>query len=451
MNNNKLNDKTNNKSNNDLNNKSHQSNHSNLSIPQNQSNENEDTEMYAFDDDLCEYHGGDLLSGIYGFGFERPSPIQSKAIIPMLSGKDVIAQAQAGSGKTGAFLIPALAKVNPKYKYPQVIIIGNTRPLATQIHYNAKRIGAKIIENHKLKIALCIGGSGTKDAKITNEEILESHMLIGTPGKIVSLGEMEKKSKSKLSSNTGAFDNISLLILDEADILLQEEFALQIQKIIKKIPKTAQICLFSATYPPEIIKLTNQFLINPVRILVENEKVSVDGIKNFWVNVEREEYKYDTLVDIYKKVSVCQAVIFVNSIEKSVQLSNALTGAGHAVGVIHSKLDEIERVKILEEFRKTQIRVLIATDLIARGIDVHQVGLIINYDVPYDADKYIHRVGRSGRFGKLGVAITFMVKSRQDISRMDEIERKYKINFEELKNATDVESVNNYLTGICKR
>lgn len=411
----------------------------------------DDIEMYAFDDDLCEYHGGDLLAGIYGFGFERPSPIQSKAIIPMLDGRDIIAQAQAGSGKTGAFIIPALAKVDPKKKYPQVIVIGNTRPLATQIHYNAKRIGSNLIEKHGLKIALCIGGGGTKEARITTEEIMESQMLIGTPGKIVALSEFETKSRSKLSNNSKVLDKISLLILDEADILLQDEFALQIQKIIRKIPKTAQICLFSATYPPEIINLTNQFLIKPVRILVENEKVSVEGIKNFWVNVEREEYKYDTLVDIYKKVSVCQAVIFVNSIEKAIQLSNALTGAGHAVGVIHSKLEEIDRVKILEEFRKTQIRVLIATDLIARGIDVHQVGLIINYDVPYDADKYIHRVGRSGRFGKLGVAITFMIKSKQDIYRMDEIERKYKINFEELRDASDIETVNNYLTGINRK
>ena len=424
--------------------------------PKQNSNETkyDETEMYAFDDDLCEYHNGDLLAGIYGFGFERPSPIQSKAILPMLDGRDVIAQAQAGSGKTGAFIIPALAKVDLTKNYPQVIIIGNTRPLATQIHYNAKRIGSRLIENHGLKIALCIGGAGTKDARITTEEIMESQMLIGTPGKIVGLSELEKKSRSKLSGMSGnskILDKISLLILDEADILLQEEFAIQIQKIIKKIPNTAQICLFSATYPKEIINLTNQFLINPVRILVENEKVSVDGIKNFWVNVEREEYKYDTLVDIYKKVSVCQAVIFVNSIEKAIQLSNDLTGAGHAVGVIHSKLEEIERVKILEEFRKTQIRVLIATDLIARGIDVHQVGLIINYDVPYDADKYIHRVGRSGRFGKLGVAITFMVKSKQDIYRMEEIERKYKINFEELRNSSDIEIVNNYLTGIKSR
>lgn len=416
-------------------------------------NEYQDKEMYGFDDDLCEFFNGDLLSGIYGYGFERPSPIQSKAIIPMLDGRDVIAQAQAGSGKTGAFLIPALAKINSKLKYPQVIIIGNTRPLATQIHYNAKKIGYKLIDNHGVKISLCIGGGATRDSRINNDDVFDSHMLIGTPGKLVALSDMSKRPRNKSfdgSKFDGSklLDKIKLLILDEADVLLQDEFALQIQKIIKKIPKTAQICLFSATYPAETVKLTTQFLINPVKILVENEKISVEGIKNFWVNVGGEESKYDTLVEIYQKVSVCQAVIFVNSVEKAVYLSSALTNAGHSVGVIHSKLEEIERVKILEGFRKTQIRVLVATDLISRGIDVQQVGLVINYDVPYDADKYIHRVGRSGRFGKMGVAITFMVKSRQDINRMEDIETKYKMNFEELRSASDIEKVNNYLTGI---
>lgn len=420
-----------------------------VTVPTITSDQYQDLEMYSFDDDLCEFFNGDLLSGIYSHGFDRPSQIQSKATLPILHGRDVIGQAQAGSGKTGAFLIPALSKLDPNIHCPQVVIIGNTKLLANQIYYNAEKIGHKLIEKHGIKISLCIGGNGTTEARIPQEEIFSSQMLIGTPGKLVSYAELERKTRSKLSSEPKLLDNVKLLILDEADILLQEDFVVQIQKIIRKIPKTAQICLFSATYPQAVVDIADQFLVNPVKILVKDEKISVECIKNFWVNVEREEYKYDNLVDIYKKVSVCQAVIFVNSIKKSIQLATALTSAGHSVGVIHSELEEITRIKTLEEFRKTQIRVLIATDIISRGIDVQKVGLVINYDVPYDADKYIHRVGRSGRFGKLGVAITFMVKSRQDISRMDEIENKYKINFEELKNAVDIERVNNYLTGAC--
>ncbi len=408
----------------------------------------QDTEMYSFDDDLCEYFDGDLLAGIYGFGFERPSPIQSKAIIPILDGRDVIGQSQAGSGKTGAYLIPSLSKINTKLNYPQVVIIGNTRTLADQIYKNAKSIGHKLIEKHGVKISLCIGGNPTKESRLSQEEIFESHMLIGTPGKLVALAEIEKKTRSKLSNEPRLLDRIKLLILDEADILLQDEFVTQIQKIIRKIPKTSQICLFSATYPKSIVDIADQFLMKPVKILVKDEEISVEGIKNYWVNVEKEDWKYDNLVDIYKKVSVCQAVIFVNSVEKAIQLSTALTSAGHSVGVIHSKLEDSERFRILEEFRKTQIRVLVATDIISRGIDVQKVGLVINYDVPFDADKYIHRVGRSGRYGKLGVAITFMVKSKRDIEKMDEIESKYKINFEELKNASDIENINSYLTGV---
>lgn len=416
----------------------------------------QDTEMYSFDDELYKYFNGDLLAGIYGFGFERPSPIQSKAIIPILNGKDIIGQAQAGSGKTGAYLIPALTKIDPKLKNPQVIVIANSHPLAMQIHYNAKKIGQKLIENHGVKMSLCIGGNGTKESRVTYDELFESHVLVATPGRLVAMSEIEKKNRSKLSNESRLLDKVKLLILDEADILLQDGFVAQIQKIIRKIPKTAQICLFSATYPQSVVTMADQFLVNPMKILVKNEEISVDGIKNYWVNVEREEYKYDNLVDIYKKVSVCQAVIFVNSVTKAKQLSTALQNAGHSVGAIYrepegkegNENESTERFKILEEFRKTQIRVLVATDIISRGIDVQKVGLVINYDVPYDTDKYIHRVGRSGRFGKLGVAITFMVKSRQDISKMEEIESKYKINFEELKNASDIEMVNNYLTGI---
>lgn len=420
-------------------------NHTNQSDQTDQHTDNNDMEMYAFDDELAPYFEGNLLLGIHGNGLERPSPIQSKTIVPILKGRDVIAQAQAGSGKTAAYLIPSLAKIDTSHKYPQVIILGNTRPLATQIHYNATQIGVKLIENYGMKIGLCIGGTPNRDSKSSYEDFTDHHMLIGTPGKIISLSNFDKKTKNKL------LDKVKLLILDEADILLKNEFALQIQKIVKKIPKTAQICLFSATYPQEVIKLTNQFLINPLKILIENEKISVEGIKNYWVNVFKEDYKYDNLVDIYKKVSVCQAVIFVNSVRKAMQLSSTLTSAGHSVGVLHSDMDEIDRAITLTEFRKTQVRVLVATDLISRGIDVQQVGLVINYDVPHDADSYIHRVGRSGRFGKLGVAITFMVRSSHDIQKMDEIEDKYKIQFEQLRNASDIEKVNNYLTGVkCK-
>lgn len=404
----------------------------------------QDLDFDSFDDYLCEYHNGDLLAGIRGYGFERPSPIQAKSIVPMCDKRDVIAQAQAGSGKTGAFVIPSLAMVDPTKSHPQIVIIANTRQLASQIHYVTTKIGQKLIEKHKLKVTLCVGGNaGNKDLFSSLAETHESQILIGTPGRLIALNEMDARKKNKVK----LLDRVKLLVLDEADDLLKEEFAPQIQKIMIKIPKESQICLFSATYPAEVLSLTKEFLNNPVKILVEKEKISVEAIKNFFVNVEREQYKYDNLVDIYQKVNICQAVIFVNSIEKAEELSNSLTSSGHSVGVIHSKLDEFTKNEILKQFRLTQTRVLIATDLISRGIDVQQVGLVINYDVPYNADKYIHRVGRSGRFGRLGVAITFMTETKQDIGRMKEIEREYKIDFEELRDINGIQRINNYLTG----
>lgn len=402
----------------------------------------QDLDFDNFDEVLCKYYDGDLLAGIYGHGFERPSPIQAKAILPICDGRDIIAQAQAGSGKTGAFGISSLARVDTKKKYPQIIILGNTRRLADQNYAVLKSLGEKLISNHGLKIGLCIGGGGDgRDINSSLRDAMTCQILVGTPGKFVALIENDKKNKIKF------LDRVTMFVLDEADALLKEEFAPQIQKIMKQIPKDAQICLFSATYPESVIKLTQQFLNNPLKILVEREEITVASIKNYWVNVEKEEYKFDNLVDLYQKINICQAVIFVNSVKKAMDLAKSLEETGQSVGVIHAKLEESEQTEILKHFRLTQTRVLIATDLISRGIDVQSVGLVINYDVPFSPDSYVHRAGRSGRFGKLGVAITFVNNYSQDWERMENIENQYGISFNEMKSSNDVTTVNNYLTG----
>lgn len=391
-----------------------------------------------FDDFLCEYQDGELIKGVYAFGFERPSIIQAKTILPICDGKDIIAQAQSGSGKTGAFGIGVLARIDLKDMHPQAIIIANTRELASQISYVVGKIGGRM----GAKICLCIGGTTSgKDVSENLSDAHESHILIGTPGRLVDLIERDERRRNKVK----LLDKLKLLVLDEADILLGEDFAPKIHHIVSRIPRDSQICLFSATYPPEVLELTKEFMNNPVKILVEREKISVDTIKNYYVNIEYEEHKYAVLVELYQKVSVCQAVIFVNSVNRAVELTNTLKKDGHAVGVIHSKLTDIERNEILKNFRLTQTRILVATDLISRGIDVQQVGLVINYDVPSDCEQYIHRVGRSGRFGKLGVAISFVTKHRLDISRMFNIQKKYNIDFCELP---ALEDVNHYLTGL---
>ena len=390
-----------------------------------------DEEFDSFDDVLCEYHDGELLRGIYGYGFERPSKIQSKTIMPMCEGKDLIAQAQSGSGKTGAFGIAALAKVKIELTHPQVIIIGNTRELANQIVGVLNDIGIHL----KIKVCLCVGGIMGNSTFKNLEEAKKSHILVGTPGR---LNDLINKDKNLLKS-------VKLLILDEADYLLTRDFMAQIKIITQQVPKDTQICLFSATYPEEVLSTTKYFMRTPKQILISNDEVSVELIKNYFVNIKYEEYKYDTLVEFYEKLSVCQAVIFVNSIGKAEELGTRLREDSHTVGIIHSKMDDVERREILKSFRTARIRILVATDIIARGIDVQQVGLVINYDIPKDAEQYIHRVGRSGRFGKIGVAIALVTDNYQDVKKMQNIEKTYKINFDELPS---LETVNNILTGL---
>jgi len=395
----------------------------------------------SFDDFLCEYHEGNLLKGIYAYGFEKPSPIQSKAIEPICDGVDIVAQAKSGSGKTGAFTIGVLARINPKDKYIQAVIISNTKELAIQIYHVVKNISSFM----DIKICLCIGGSETH----TNlKEAYQSHILVCTPGRLAGLIQKDIKdiADNRRKTRTRMLDRLKLLVIDEADLLLGRHFLDQTKNIITNIPKKTQICLFSATYSRDVLELTREFMNRPVKILVEAEKVSVDAIKNYYCNSEEDE-KYSNLVKIYQTVSLCQAVIFVNSIDKGTDLAERLIKNGYPVGLLHAKFDDEKRSDILKKFRLTQTRILVATDLISRGIDVQQVGLVINYDVPNKIEQYIHRVGRSGRYGRLGVAVTFVTNDPYDIDKMEHIEKVYKLEFEKLP---DLDRVNEYLTGIKK-
>lgn len=397
----------------------------------------QEVDIDNFDDHLCDYNDGNLLKGIYGYGFERPSPIQAKTLIPICEGKDLIAQAQSGSGKTAAFVIGALTKINIKLRSPQAIIVANTRELAMQINMVVKNIGKYMkVDGIELGSVLCVGGS-SYDTRTNIKDAMVNHILIGTPGRLVDIMERVRRTGNGMG-------NLKILVLDEADKLLGDELQEQMQKIFGSIPKDCQVCLFSATFTQEVLELTKKFLNNPVKILVQNEKISVDSIKNYFVDAEYEENKYDILSELYQNVSVCQAVIFVNSIKKAIFISEKLMRDGNSVGTIHSKLTDVERFEILKNFRKSQTRILVATDIISRGIDVQQVGLVINYDVPINPEQYIHRVGRSGRYGKLGVAITFITSQNTDLGRMKDIEKCYKINFEQLP---QLDVVNGYLTG----
>jgi translation initiation factor 4A len=365
-----------------------------------------------------------LLRGIYGYGFERPSRIQNIAIPPILKKKDVIAQSQAGTGKTGAFTIGVLNLIDDSLKYPQAIIMSNTRELADQINEVTK----ELCKYTQIKTSLCIGGIPVKE---NVKSLKQSQLLIGTPGRLCDL----------IQNKDFDLDKIAIFVIDEADELLTRDFVVQTEKIISALPHTMQICIFSATLPKDILELTEKFMTDPVMLLIKKDKLTLELVKQYFVDVDRDEYKYATIADLYNKLSINQCIIFVNSVKQAEFLRDKLTEDNHVVDVIHSKLTNSQRIEIMKRFRKAEFRVLIATDLMCRGIDVQQVSYVINYDIPYDPNNYIHRIGRSGRYGKKGIAINFL--TRKDYYTMEKIEKLYSTKLTELD---DPEIINSYLS-----
>jgi superfamily II DNA/RNA helicase len=397
----------------------------------------ENIDYNDFDEPLYKYHDGALLKGVYDYGFERPSIIQAKCFKPIADGKDLIAQSQSGSGKTGAFVIGLLTKIDTNINKPQAVVLANTRELASQIKDVTQEIGKYM----NIKVTLCVGGIQQQFNRTESnlKDAANSHVLVCTPGRLNGL----------LKNNNSLLNHLKILIIDEADQLLSDDFLEQTQMIIQSIPSKTQICLFSATTQSKNIQNTkNHFMSNPIELHIRKEKIKVDQIKNFYVDAEKENNKYSILVDFYQNINISQAVIFVNSIRKAIELSNRLMRDGHTVGAIHGNLTDVERMDTLKRFRKMNTRILVATDIIARGIDVQQVGLVINYDIPIGEgfkEQYIHRIGRSGRYGKLGVAINIMVNNNYELYRLKDIAREYNIRFNELP---ALEEVNYYLSGI---
>jgi translation initiation factor 4A len=373
-----------------------------------------------FEEILSEVHSGKLLKGIYDYGFTKPSPIQAKTIQPICSGRDIIAQSQSGTGKTGAFVIGSLARIKIDEKYPQVVILANTRELSMQIKNVASEIGKHI----GIDICLCVGGPENNDNTIGKNliEAGKSQMLVCTPGRLCGLIKVCPTLLSKLQT----------LVFDEADILLSHNFIEQTQNIIVNCNKDTQFCLFSATANSLNIQSNkDNFMESPIEIYIKKEEIKVDLIKNYIVDAREEKYKVSILEEIYENINVCQSVIFVNTVRNAIELGKQLKKSNHSVGVIHGQLTHLERMKVLQRFRDTSIRVLVATDIIARGIDIQKVGLIINYDIPIGdnfEEVYIHRVGRTGRYGKLGVAIN-MVCDKYENNRLRRISKKYGVNF----------------------
>lgn len=349
----------------------------------------ENNNILSFDSlDLNE----NLLRGIYSYGFEQPTPIQIKAIPIIKTEQDIIAQSQSGTGKTGAFVIGTLQRIDDSIKGCQAMIIAHTRELAQQIYEFCTNLCIYMDINP----VLCIGG---QNIHITKNELLNGTTIaIGTPGRLIDLIH-----RGYLSTRI-----LRLLIIDEADEMFSTSFQEQLKNIIKIVPNDTQVCLFSATLPPAILELTKRFMNNPTRILIEKELLTLEGIKQFYVNVENEAWKFDTFCDLYDTISISQSIIYVNSIRKGVELKQKLEEKSFTVLIIHSGMESSERIQVMKEFRNGSSRILISTDLLARGIDIQQISVVINYDLPRNKENYLHRIGRSGRFGRKGIAINLI-------------------------------------------
>jgi len=356
-----------------------------------------------------------LLRGIYAYGFESPSPIQGRAIMPIISGKDVIAQAQSGTGKTGTFTISAIQNVDETKKEIQALIMAPTRELAIQINGVAMNMASNM---DTLTTKLLIGGNSI-DSDIKDLD-KKPQIVIGTPGRVHDLIR-----RRKINTKT-----IKLMILDEADEMLSSGFKEQVYNIFQFLSNDVQVCLFSATLPTEIQKLTDKFMRDPVRILVKTEAITLEGIKQYFVAIENDMAKYETLKDLFSSISLSQCIIYCNSIKRVSDLYEALLKDGFPVTCMHSGMDKKERLHSYEEFTKGTCRVLISSNLTARGIDVQQVSKVINFDLPKDIHTYIHRIGRSGRWGRKGMGINFI--TRRDVKKMKEIEAYYETQIEEL-------------------
>lgn len=356
-----------------------------------------------------------LIRGVYSYGFENPSKIQKIAIVPMSKHTDILAQSQSGTGKTGAFTIGALSVVDISIKAPQVLVICPTRELSQQTERVARALGNYM----DLKVLSATGGNQLR----SDISALKAgaQFVVGTPGRIYDL----------IRRGDLSVDNIKYVILDEADQMLEDLFAEQIKAILdNKYPSTTRLALFSATMPQNVLEVAESYLNNPVRILLPPDEVTLDGIKQFYIGLDREDWKLPTLLDLYQQIAVNQALIYVNKRQKAEWLAKQLASQGFTLEYIHGEMDVAERKKRMEDFRSGQVRVLISTDLLARGIDVQQVSLVVNYELPIQRENYVHRIGRSGRYGKKGVAINLVYGD--ELNTLKEIEKHYSTSIQEL-------------------
>mgnify|MGYP001281346652 CR=1 FL=1 len=356
-----------------------------------------------------------LLKGVYIYGFKKPSKIQVKGIQAITTGKDCIIQSQSGTGKTATYLLGIMNRLDEDDKC-QCIIIAPTRELAIQVH----KVAIEISKFSNFKIELCTGGTSINKNR---SSLKTANIVIGTIGRI---NHMVQENRINLY-------NIKLVALDEADDILNDGISKELNNIFNKVPGGTQFCLISATLSQYVFDLEKKIMHEPLKILLKKSEIPVDLIKQFYIDTELEELKFEVLLDLYNLISTSQAIIFCNKISKVEWLTKTLEEKNFSITSIHGKMTSQQRTDVVKEFRNGKTRILITTDLLARGIDIPQVNLVINYDLPPNKETYIHRIGRCGRFGKKGIAIALVkMQDPSDIKSLSRMKNFYNMNIEEL-------------------
>uniref|UniRef100_A0A6C0EUR5 RNA helicase n=1 Tax=viral metagenome TaxID=1070528 RepID=A0A6C0EUR5_9ZZZZ len=357
-----------------------------------------------------------ILRGIFSYGFEKPSHIQKKAIIPIIKGKDIIAQAQSGTGKTAAFTIGALSIIDFKSNTTQVLVLSPTRELCIQTAKVVSNIGA-LVEG--LRVKTVFGGSNVDEGSVFSNKNTP-HIISGCPGRVYDMMRRDRISGK----------DIKLVILDEADEMLSSGFKEQVYNIFQNFNSNIQVALFTATLPVTIKPIISKIMRNPVKICVKNEMLTLEGISQYYVAIEDDKQKYLALKDLFSFLSVSQCIIYCNSVKRVSDLFEAMREDGFPVCCIHSNMDKTTRDESFNDFKTGGSRVLISSNVTARGIDIQQVSIVINFDLPKDIHTYLHRIGRSGRWGRKGVGINFI--TRRDVQKMKEIEGYYNCEVKEM-------------------
>jgi len=375
---------------------------------------------YSFDDlNINE----NLLRGIYSYGFEKPSKIQYESIPFINTGKDLIAQAQSGTGKTGSFLIGSLNNIDEAIRDTQVMIICPTHELSIQCN----DVCSELTKYTKITKALVIGKTRVQDC-IDNLR-KQPQVVIGTPGRILDM-----INRKELFTST-----IKTIVCDEADDILSLGFIDTISTIFQCIPPTSQVCLFSATISQEVEDMSEKFMNNPEKILIKKEELTLDGIKQFHVLLKNYNWKYDVLMDLYDTLNITQSIIYINSKKTLRHLYDKLLENKFPVSHIHGEMDARDRLLNMSDFKSGKTRIMLSTDLLARGIDIQQLSLVINFDLPNMKETYIHRIGRSGRYGRKGVAINLVVEN--EAQELKDLEEYYDIKIPEMP-----ENIKEYLS-----